>query len=118
MRNNNFFTSLLVFICFAMYVAIELKVPCKEAESQCERKASRLEAENDSLKQNNKVLEDKYRKLVLRTDSLQKKLSGTRQTIIQLKNKQHEKVNAIDTLTNDELYSFFAKFEAEGPGRE
>lgn len=114
MKSNNIFTSLLLFICFALYVAIELKIPCKDGEKECGANAKRLEAENDSLRQNNKVLDKKYETLELKADSLRKTLSSTKQTIVQLKNKQHEKVNAIDALTNDELFGFFSKFSAKG----
>lgn len=114
MKSNNIFTSILLFICFALYVAIELKIPCKEGEKECGANTKRLEAENDSLRQNNKVLDKKYQALELKADSLQETLSSTKQTIVQLKNKQHEKVNAIDALTNDELFGFFSKFNTEG----
>lgn len=118
MKNSNIFTSILVFVCFALYVALELKLPCKDGEKECGANAKRLEAQNDSLRKCNNVLDEKYLALEVKTDSLQEKLASTNNTIVQLKNKQHEKVNAIDTLTNDELYGFFAKFETESPGRE
>lgn len=116
MKSNNIFTSILLFICFAMYVAIELKLPCKDVEKECGANTKRLETENDSLKQNNKILDVKYENLQTKADSLQDKLSSTKQTIVQLKNKQHEKVNAIDALTNDELFGFFSKFNTESTG--
>ncbi|MGE0638501.1 MAG: hypothetical protein AB7P01_18820 [Bacteroidia bacterium] len=114
MKSNNIFTSILLFVCFALYVAIELKIPCKNREKECGANTKRLEAQNDSLRQNNKLLDNKYQVLELKADSLQETLTSTKQTIIQLKNKQHEKVNAIDTLTNDELFGFFSKFNTEG----
>lgn len=116
MKSNNIFTSILLFICFALYVAIELKLPCKNAEKECGANTKRLITENDSLKQNNKMLDKKYESLRVKADSLQEKLSSTKQTIVQLKNKQHEKVNAIDALTNDELFGFFSKFNTESTG--
>lgn len=115
MKSNNIITSILVFVCFALYVKLELTPDCKESEKQYTAVNKRLEVENDSLRQNNKILDEKYTRLKLRADSLQQKVLQINQTIVQLKNKQHEKVNAIDTLTNDELYSFFAEFEAESP---
>ncbi|MGQ0827923.1 MAG: hypothetical protein ACT4ON_05975 [Bacteroidota bacterium] len=116
MKSNNIFTSILLFICFALYVAIELKIPCKDGEKECRTNTTRLEAENDSLRKNNKMLDEKYENLQAKADSLQEKLSSTKQTIVQLKNKQHEKINAIDALTNDELFGFFSKFNPEGSG--
>ncbi|MCC6837073.1 MAG: hypothetical protein IT234_00925 [Bacteroidia bacterium] len=113
MKSNNIFTSILLFVCFALYVAIELKIPCKQGEKECGANTKRLEAENDSLNQKNLVLDEKYNALQSKTDSLQKMLSSTKQTIVQLKNKQHEKVNAIDALNNDELFGFFSKFNTE-----
>lgn len=118
MKSNNILTSILVFICFALYVALELKLPCKDGEKECGANTKRLEAENDSLRNCNKTLDVKFHALELKSDSLQEKLSGTQQTIVQLKNKQHEKVNAIDALTNDELFGFFSKFETESSGTE
>lgn len=118
MKNNNIFTSILLFVCFALYVAIELKIPCKQGEKECGANAKRLEAENDSLRNCNKVLDVQFHALELKTDSLQETLTSTQKTIVQLKNKQHEKVNAIDALTNDELFGFFSKFETESSGTE
>ena len=114
MKKNNIVTSILLFICFGLYVAIELKVPCKDGERECGVNTKRLEAQNDSLHKKNLVLDEQYSALQLKTDSLQEKLSSTKQTIVQLKNKQHEKVNAIDALDNDELFGFFSKFNTEG----
>lgn len=117
MKSNNIFISILVFVCFALYVKLELTPDCKESGKECSVINERLQAENDSLKQNNKILDEKYAGLKERTDSLQHRISNVNQTIVQLKNQQYEKVNAIDTLTNDELYGFFSKFEAESsPG--
>lgn len=113
MKGNNIITSILLFICFALYVALELKIPCRDREKECGENTKRLEAQNDSLRQNNLVLYEKYYTLELKADSIQEKLSTTKQTIVQLKTKQHEKVNAIDALTNDELFGFFSKFNTE-----
>ena len=117
MKSNNIFTSILVFVCFALYVALELKLPCKDAEKEYEANTKRLEAVNDSLRHQNTKLDEKYQVLEQKAASLQEKLSDTKQTIVQLKNKQHEKVNAIDSLNSDELYGFFSKFNTGGsPG--
>lgn len=116
MKKNNIATSILLFICFGLYVALELKLPCKDAENNCGANTKRLEKQNDSLRQNNLVLDGNYHALELKADSLQEKLSKTKQTIIQLKNKQHEKINSIDALNNDELFGFFSKFNTEGSG--
>jgi hypothetical protein len=113
MKGDNIIISILLFICFALYVALELKVPCKEAEKECGANTKRLEAQNDSLRQNNKILDENYAGLKERADSLQHRITKINQTIVQLKNKQHEKVNAIDALTNDELFGFFSKFNTE-----
>lgn len=115
MKKNNIITSILLFICFALYVALELKKPCKDGEKECGANTKRLEAQNDSLRQTNLVLDKKYHRFQEKADSLQEKLSSTKQTILQLKNKQHEKVNSINALTNDELFGFFSKFNTESP---
>lgn len=113
MKGNNIITSILLFICFALFVALELKIPCRDREKECGENTKRLEAQNDSLRQNNLMLDEKHYTLELKADSIQEKLTTTKQTIVQLKNKQHEKVNAIDALTNDELFGFFSKFNTE-----
>lgn len=113
MKKNNIITSILLFICFALYVALELKIPCKDGEKECGENTKRLEAKNDSLYKNNLVLDEKYNTLQLKADSLQEKLSSTKQTIVQLKNKQHEKIIAIDSLSSHELFGFFSKFNTE-----
>ncbi|TAL58261.1 MAG: hypothetical protein EPN85_11965 [Bacteroidetes bacterium] len=116
MKKNNIVISILVFICFALYVAIELKLPCKDAEKNCGANTKRLQAQNDSLRQNNLALDEKHHALELKADSIQEKLAKTKQTIVQLKNKQHEKITAIDSLSSNELFGFFAKFDTEGSG--
>lgn len=118
MKSSNIFISILVFICFALYVALELKLPCKDAEKECGANTKRLEEVNDSLRQKNTKLDEKYQVLEQKADSLQERLSTTKQTIVQLKNKQHEKVNAIDSLNSHELYGFFARFNTEGSSGE
>lgn len=116
MKGNNIITSILLFICFGLYVALELKLPCKGGDKECGENTKRLEAQNDSLKQTNLVLDEKYHSFQLKADSLQEKLSSTKQTVVQLKNKQHEKINSIDALNNDELFGFFSKFNTESNG--
>ena len=116
MKGNNIITSILLFICFGLYVALELKLPCKNGDKECGENTKRLKAQNDSLKQTNLVLDEKYHSCQLKVDSLQEKLSSTKQTVVQLKNKQHEKINSIDALNNDELFGFFSKFNTESNG--
>ncbi len=116
MKSSNVIISILVFVCFALYVAVELKIPCKDSEKECGANTKRLKTENDSLRENNKVMDEKYLSFQMRADSLQERMSGIQQTILQLKTKQHEKINAIDSLTNDELFGFFSKFNTESTG--
>lgn len=113
MKGNNIITSLLLFICFGLYVALELKLPCKNGDKECGENTKRIKAQNDSLRQNNLELDKKYHTLELKADSLQEKLTNTKQTIVQLKTKQHEKINSIDALNNNELFGFFSKFNTE-----
>ena len=114
MKRNNNIILILVFICFALYVAIELKLPWRDAEKKGGEAMKRLQAENDSLRQNNLALDKKYNALELQIDSMEEKLITERQNIVQLKIKQHEKINSVDALTNDELFGFFSKFNSEG----
>lgn len=113
MKVNNVITSILLFICFGLYVASELKLPCKNGDQECGENTKRLQAQNDSLRQNNLALDEKYQTLELKADSLQRKLTNTKQTIVQLKAKHHEKINSIDALNHDELFGFFSKFNTE-----
>lgn len=116
MKSNNIITPIILFICFALYVALELKTPCKDGEKECGENTKILQAQNDSLKQNNLALDENYHALELKADSIREKLSSTKQIIVQLKNKQHEKITAIDSLSSNELFGFFAKFDTEGSG--
>ncbi len=109
MKINNIIISVLLFTCFILYTTLELKTPSGNDNTR----ARQIQLQNDSLKQQNKMLDEKYLTLKIKTDSLQQKLSTTRQTIVQLKNKQHEKIIAINTLSNDELFGFFSKFDTE-----
>lgn len=118
MKSNNIFTSILVFVCFALYVKIELTPDCKESGKECSAVNKRLKAVNDSLKENNKALDEKYAGLKERADSLQYRISAVNQTIIQLKKQQHEKINSIDTLSNNELFGFFSNFNTESEHTE
>lgn len=113
MKCNNIFTSILLLVCFALYVKIELAPDCKESGKECAAINKKLEAANDSLKENNKILDANYAELKERADSFQHRISVVNQTIIQLKQQQHEKINSIDTLNNDELFSFFSNFNTE-----
>jgi len=113
MKINTVINSILLIMSFTLYMIIELKPPFKEKENQSEEKTKKLQIQNDSLKKTNLALDENLNTLALKADSLQKKLIGTKQIIIQLKNKKNEKLNTIDALTNDELFSFFAKFNAK-----
>ena len=113
MKGNNIMTSLLLFACFAMYVAIELKMPCKDNEKECGANTKRLEAQNELLKERYLKLNEKYLGLRSKADSLQGKLASTHQTLVRLKNKRDEKINSIDSLDSNELYGFFSKFDTE-----
>ena len=88
MKKNNIIISILVFICFALYVALDLKLPCRDAERNCGENTKRLIIQNDSLRQSNVELDKKYYVLELKADGLQEKLSATKQTIVQIKTKQ------------------------------
>jgi predicted RNase H-like nuclease (RuvC/YqgF family) len=106
---NNAIISALIFVCFILYAIIELRPGQSNRVDDSLAKVKRLEVENDSLKRNDIELDKKFQMLQEKADLLQQLVLTANDSIIKLKQKQHEKVNAIDQFHSDELLDFFAR---------
>jgi hypothetical protein len=112
-KTNNAIISALIFVCFILYAIIELRPGQSNKADDSLVKVKQLELENDSLKRTNVELDKKFELLQEKADRLQQIVLTTNDSIIKLKQKQHEKVNAIDQFRNDELLDFFAKYKTQ-----
>lgn len=72
-----------------------------------------LQMQNDSLRANNRQLDNQVSRLKTETDSLMSLVSIDRHVISDLKKNERERIKAIDDFTNDELFLFFAKLETD-----
>ncbi len=112
-KTNNFIISALLFVCFILYAIIELRPAESERANNSLTKVKLLEKENDSLKRSNKELDKKFEVLQNRAERLQQIVVTANDSIIRLKQKRHEKDNAIDQFHNDELLDFFARYKTQ-----
>jgi ribonuclease HII len=112
-KTNNAIISALIFVCFILYAIIELRPGQSNRADASLAKVKQLEAENDSLKRNNIELDKKFEMLQEKADLLQQIVISANDSIIQLKQRRHEKINAIDQLYTDELFDFFANYNTE-----
>jgi hypothetical protein len=113
LKTSNMIISALVFVCFVLYTIIELRPVRPGQLDESLNKVKQLQQENDSLKKSNADLDEEFAILQNKADRLQLIVLKTNDDIIKLKNKQHEKINAIDKLTNDELLDFFSGYKTE-----
>lgn len=112
-KTSNLTISALLFVCFILYAIIELRPAQSNRADDSSAELKRLELENDLLTQSNIELDNKYEVLHHKADSLQRIVLEISKKIIQLKKTQHEKVNAIEQLNNDELFNFFAGYKTD-----
>lgn len=114
MKASNIANIILIILCVVYSLILASKLPgkckCTEAVKPDGSTLIRMHAENDSLLKSNQALDIRIRQYQLQSDSLRQKLSGTKQTIDQLKQQQHENITRMDNLNSSELYSYFSKF--------
>ena len=77
-----------------------------------------LKAQNDSLKNDNRLLDEKIKKSQLEADSLQQLVAVKIIRIRKLKNIRNEKIKTIDAFSNDKLYQFFAGINTDSSAVE
>ena len=77
-----------------------------------------LKQQNDSLKKDNRLLDDKIIKNQLEADSLQELVAIKIIRIEKLKKVKNEKIKLIDTYSNDELLQFFAGVSSDSSAVE
>lgn len=109
--NRTNITSLLLFLCFVIYVAIELNIPFKAEERKYQDEVEKLHKKNDSLQKQNILYDYELVRSQMKIDSLQYQFNKQQEKIQILKTKRDEKVNRIDSLNTNELYLFFTNFK-------
>ena len=73
----------------------------------------KLHLQNDSLKADNRQLDQQISHLITITDSLKELIEQDQQNIIQLKKRRHEKIKTIHHYNNVELFRFFAELNTD-----
>lgn len=71
----------------------------------------KLEKANEVLEVKNVSLDSEIVKLEQQADSLNGLILQNNQTILNLQNRLNEKINIINTMSDMELYSYFARFK-------
>ena len=111
MEKSKFIILILVIICFVLVLVLKFREPKKKTEDGS--RIRELQTQNAWLLKYNLVLDAKYRKLIIRSDSLREYIGLNEQSLTALKKRRHEKIIAIDTFRFPELYKFFSEFEPE-----
>jgi chromosome segregation ATPase len=113
-KTNNVIISILLFACFILYAIIELRPGQTKQLHDSSTRLKELKAANDSLKKSNAELDRRFELLQEKADRLQQLVISANDSIIRLKQKQHEKVSAIDQFHTNELLDFFANYKTDG----
>ena len=109
MKNNNIRTYLLwailgIFVGYMIFGRNQIKVDIKKYEAQIEA----LNIVIDSARTKNKQLEKEVADFQLVISEANSKISNLNDKIFIIKKQTDEKISAINSLNNDELYQFFA----------
>ena len=109
MKNNNIRTYLLwailgIFVGYMVFGRGSIKVDVKKYEAQIEA----LNIVIDSARTKNKELEKEVANFQLVISEANSKISNLNDKIFIIKKQTDEKISAINSLNNDELYQFFA----------
>lgn len=114
MSKGNKLFFLVLFTCLVVWLCNTVNQPVRQEVMYPEQQ---WEQERDSLTKLNEVLEKRTVILQQQAESLQHSLTKQANTIETIKIKKNEKMDTIDKLDNDELYSFFSKFNAPDTAR-
>ena len=109
MKNNNIRTYLLwailgIFVGYMIFGRNQIKVDIKKYEAQIEA----LNIVIDSARTKNKQLEKEVADFQLVISKANSKISNLNDKIFIIKKQTDEKISAINSFNNDELYQFFA----------
>ena len=109
MKNNNIRTYLLwailgIFVGYMIFGRNQIKVDIKKYEAQIEA----LNIVIDSARTKNKELEKEVANFQLVISEANSKISNLNDKIFIIKKQTDEKISAINSFNNDELYQFFA----------
>ena len=107
-------TILIVVLCLLALAYFWWYEPCEEPDyGEYSKQIENLKKTNDSLRANNRQLDIQVSRLKSETDSIKSLVVIDRQVISELKKSEREKIKAIDSFTNDELFLFFAELETD-----
>ena len=109
MKNNNIRTYLLwailgIFVGYMIFGRNQIKVDIKKYEAQIEA----LNIVIDSARTKNKELEKEVADFQVVISEANSKISNLNDKIFIIKKQTDEKISAINSFNNDELYQFFA----------
>ena len=103
-RTYLFWAILGIFVGYVVFGRGTIKVDVKKYEAQIEA----LNIVIDSARTKNKELEKEVADFQLVISEANSKISNLNDKIFIIKKQTDEKINAINSLNNDELYQFFA----------
>ena len=104
-RTSLFWAILGIFVGYVVFGRGTIKVDVKKYEAQIEA----LNIVIDSARTKNKELEKEVADFQLVISEANSKISNLNDKIFIIKKQTDEKINAINSLNNDELYQFFTE---------
>lgn len=114
MSQGNKLCVLVLFTCLVVWLCNTINQPVKQ---EIIYPKEEWRQKRDSLTKQNETLGKRIIFLHHKAKTLQTNLNKQKGTIETIKRKKNEKMDTIDKLDNDELYSFFAKFNAKDTAR-
>lgn len=102
----------LVIFCYV--------IPARENEREYEinKQLKDLKVNNELLEKSNQQLTTKVDVLHIEADSLQRLIQQDSTEILTLLKAKHEKMDAINDFTDDELFQFFAGFKTNSTANQ
>ena len=103
----------ILLVLWLVSIVLALKfyiIPQEEALNTV--KIEQLKQENKILKQQNQSLDKDITILKTKADSLKVELKLNEASIIKLKQQHNENIHRITAMSRDELYGYFARFNA------
>ena len=112
MKKNNILFSLILFLCFEIYVIAELRLPFTEKKEFLQQ-VKQMKEKSDSLLNKNVMLDQSYEDLLHTADSLNLQIYFSKQTILQIENKEQKKNEVMDSSSVEQLMNYFSGFHAK-----
>lgn len=111
MKLNSISITILSLILLAVTIPIGIRFIKRESLNL--NLIKKLNQENDSLEMLNINLELKYEKLTIKIDSFAQLIDSSKTKTIYIKQKSNEKIRAINSYSNNDLYKFFSNFNPD-----